>query len=189
MCHDRVVNLADRVWFAWWCLPRTGRGGNPPAWKALERDNGISGGTFSRLINDGQAWVSEETAGKLAKALGVRREWLLSGIGEPPVPPGPIPARPSAGTPPPSSSPIAAPATSEIRLRNDGVQLPSFAVSPGEGARMAAVMWARAKGFPETAVQAVLRMPPTNYGPEEWLAEIRLAAARQRLGTAVGQKD
>lgn len=50
-----------------------------------------------------------------------------------------------------------------------------------EHARNAAVTWARALGLPEEAIRSILVMPLHGYTPEEWLADIRLAAAQLRL--------
>src|SRR5687768_3132483 len=85
-------SLADRVWYAWHCLPRDKRG-HPPSWKSLELKYDISPATFSKLCNESRRSVDMETWPKLEEALRVPAAWLIKGEGKPPMPTGPIPDR------------------------------------------------------------------------------------------------
>ncbi len=86
-------SLADRVWFAYHCLPRTGKQQKPPSYRSIESQAGLAGGTFSRLFTGERQNPEPETLVGLGRALGVSLDWLLTGNGNAPTPPGPVPPR------------------------------------------------------------------------------------------------
>lgn len=87
-------SLADRMWWAWHCLPREGRWAKPPERKGLEAKYGLSNGVLARLFKGEQKTVSSDTLPKIAAALNVSADWLTTGKGEPPKLTGPFRARP-----------------------------------------------------------------------------------------------
>lgn len=74
--------LAQRVWFAWHCLPR-GKDMAPPSWRRLEMAEQLPNGVFSKILSGHRQTVEAQTFRKLARALQVPFLWLLSGE-EPP---------------------------------------------------------------------------------------------------------
>lgn len=88
-----LPTLADRVWFAYHCLPRDAQG-DSPSYVALERPWKLPNGTFSRLVTGAREEVRGKTLGRISKALDVPVEWLLNGGDDGPVPTGIVPPRP-----------------------------------------------------------------------------------------------
>lgn len=85
--------LADRVWFAYQCLPRDPRG-NLPSWRELEVAHKLPNATFHRIVNGGRTEISWRTGEKIAAALRTSEQWLKHGGDNGPVPTGPVPPRP-----------------------------------------------------------------------------------------------
>ncbi len=92
----QLKTIADRVWYAWHCLPRK-KNGRLPSRRSLEQQQGISPATLSKLMAGERVNVRVETIDKVAKALRVTPEWLMSGRGAGPAAHYPVPARPMAG--------------------------------------------------------------------------------------------
>lgn len=76
--------LAQRVWFAWHCLPRQ-KDGFPPSWRGLEMANQLPNGVFSKILSGSRQTVEAATFQKLARALAVPVLWLLSGDDPPAI--------------------------------------------------------------------------------------------------------
>jgi len=85
--------FAARVWLAWHSLPR-GDKGRPPRQIHLEREHGISQGTFSRLFSGYIRTVEPATLIKVARAVQADPTWLVSGIGIAPTATGVVPPMP-----------------------------------------------------------------------------------------------
>jgi hypothetical protein len=92
-----LPTFADRVWFAWHCLPRDERG-RPPQFKALELANGITVGTFSKVLVRGYEDLSRANMAGIARALRVAQHWLEHGGNDGPLPTGLVPPRPGTAT-------------------------------------------------------------------------------------------
>lgn len=167
-----AVDLADRVWLAWWCLPRTGRRGNPPGWKSLEDAHGISQGTISRIVSGERRTVTTDVAERLARALRCSVAWLVAGDGDAPTSSFIIPPRPE----PRSEVQHESPASSVAPPLISGPR------ATATSHRAVACAFARAMGLPEAAVVYCESMPDHPYTADEWLCEIKLAAANQRIG-------
>ena len=91
----RVVgaeSLANRVWLAYHSLPRDAKG-RPPSRRHVEIENDLPRSILSKLFTDERQTVEAATVVKLSRALAVTADWLLSGVGEPPQPTGPVPPR------------------------------------------------------------------------------------------------
>jgi hypothetical protein len=88
-----LPTLADRVWFAYNCLPRDAKG-NPPSYVSLERPLKLPNGTFSRLISRTREDPRGTTLDAIAKTLHLSLDWLLHGGDDGPVPTGIVPPRP-----------------------------------------------------------------------------------------------
>lgn len=81
----RFPTLADRVWYAWQCLPHDEHG-CLPAWRSLERERGLANATFHRLITGETARPSADSLLAVADALRTDAAWLLHEIGDAPTP-------------------------------------------------------------------------------------------------------
>lgn len=79
-----LPTLADRVWFAYHCLPYDETGALP-SHARLERAYGLSGGTFSKTIHGVRTEHMRGTLPKMAEALRVSASWLDEGIGRAPT--------------------------------------------------------------------------------------------------------
>lgn len=88
-----LPTLADRVWFAYHCLPRDARG-NPPSYVSLEQSCKLPNATFSRVISGEREEPRGTTLDKISAALNCKLEWLMRGGDEGPVPTGIVPPRP-----------------------------------------------------------------------------------------------
>lgn len=88
-----LPTFADRVWFAYHCLPRDSRG-EPPQFKSLEVAHGLTIGTFSKVFQRGYEHLSAENMRALAAALRSSRTWLEVGGNDGPIPTGIVPPRP-----------------------------------------------------------------------------------------------
>lgn len=82
-----VDELADRIWLAWHALPRDERG-RPPSFASVEQSKEISNGTLQKICSGKRLGIEAATLSKIAQALGVSADWLLTGAGEPPRPTG-----------------------------------------------------------------------------------------------------
>jgi DNA-binding Xre family transcriptional regulator len=89
---DSSEDFADRVWLAYWSLPRIDRG-RPESFHRLEKRHGISNGTLGEISSGKRQSVTTPTLGKIANALRVAAGWLADGTGVAPTPTGPVPAR------------------------------------------------------------------------------------------------
>jgi hypothetical protein len=87
-----AMTLADRVWLAYWSLPRGPRK-RPPSYKKLEESAGLPNGILSKLITEERKGATPDTLALLAQALRVEPGWLAWGTGTPPTPTGTVPAR------------------------------------------------------------------------------------------------
>ena len=87
--------LADRVWFAYHCLP-VDHDGALPSYRSLEIAYGLSFATFSKTVMGTRTQHARGTIPKLAEALRGPTKWLDEGKGkEPTLPKGRIvPPRP-----------------------------------------------------------------------------------------------
>lgn len=88
-----MKTLADRVWYAYHCLPRTGRLRKPPSKRSLEIRYGLSNGMLGRLMAGERQHPEPETLVALAKMFGVTMEWLVTGEGTAPESREPVPPR------------------------------------------------------------------------------------------------
>ena len=88
-----METLADRVWYAYHCLPRTGRFKKPPSYRSVEMKVGLTNGTLSRIFSGERERPEPETLVALAKVLGVTLDWLLTGKGAGPTTTEVIPPR------------------------------------------------------------------------------------------------
>lgn len=79
----KLDTLAERVWYAWHCLPRAAYG-KPPSWRGLEHDHSLPPGVFSALMAGHRHSVEVATGLRMAAALRVGVAWLLFGEGEAP---------------------------------------------------------------------------------------------------------
>jgi hypothetical protein len=93
----QLPTLADRVWFAYHCLPRDERG-EPPSMRSLEKSVGLHEGTLSKLLA-GAKDHRRQTFAKIATALRVSEHWLDYGGNDGPVPTGIVPPRPGQAWP------------------------------------------------------------------------------------------
>ena len=92
-----LATLADRVWFAYHCLPRDAKG-NPPSYVSLERPWKLPNGTLSRVVYAERKDLRGMTLGLIAKALNVKLDWLMNGGRvDRPVPTGTVPPRLTTG--------------------------------------------------------------------------------------------
>ena len=87
-----MLTLADRIWYALHCMPRSPEG-EPPTYVDIETAANLSNGTMSKLIRGVREGASLATAARLAKALNVSLGWLQSGDGDAPTPTGIVPPR------------------------------------------------------------------------------------------------
>lgn len=92
MTDENQAAFADRVWRAYWSLPRT-KHGRPDSFHALEREFALANGILGKIVNNRRNMVSATTMAALAKALRTTMEYLTDGSGEAPTPTGPIPPR------------------------------------------------------------------------------------------------
>lgn len=88
-----LPTLADRVWFAYHCLPRDSKG-TPPSYVSVERPWKLPNNTLSRIISSERKDLRGKTLGLIAKALNVKLEWLMNGGEDGPLPTGIVPPRP-----------------------------------------------------------------------------------------------
>lgn len=88
-----LPSLADRVWFAYHCLPRDEKG-NLPSYVSVERPWKLPNNTLSRVISTERKDLRGKTLDLIAKALNVSIEWLMNGGDDGPVPTGIVPPRP-----------------------------------------------------------------------------------------------
>lgn len=88
-----LPTLADRVWFAYHCLPRD-EAGKPPSWRQLEETSSLPAATFSRTVSGQRTEHRRGNFEKLALVLQVSQHWLDHGGDDGPVPTGPVPPRP-----------------------------------------------------------------------------------------------
>ncbi len=87
-----VNDLADRVWLAYHALPRDAKG-RPPSRRKVEIENNLPRSIFSKLFTDERGSIGGASTVKLAKALAVSTDWLLTGEGTGPTPTGHVPPR------------------------------------------------------------------------------------------------
>ncbi len=73
-----LEGLAQRIWFAWHCLPR-GKDGTPPSWRSLEMSHQLPNGVFSKILAGSRQTVEAATYQKLGRALRAPVLWLLTG--------------------------------------------------------------------------------------------------------------
>lgn len=71
----RLPTLADRAWYAYHCLPRSGAG-KLPTFKELEVSVGIAYGTLSHVMKGRRSQHQHETFREMARALRVSEAWL-----------------------------------------------------------------------------------------------------------------
>lgn len=88
-----LPTLADRVHFAYHCLPRDSRG-EPPSYRLLEREYDLPHATLSKTIMGQRTKHQRVTVPKIAKALRVTMHWLDYGGEYGPIPTGIVPPRP-----------------------------------------------------------------------------------------------
>jgi len=88
-----MKTLADRIWYAYHCLPRTGRMRKPPTRRSLEIKYGLSNGMLGRLLAGERQHPEPETLVALSKMFGVSLDWLMTGDGVAPVATEPVPPR------------------------------------------------------------------------------------------------
>lgn len=93
MRDDETFN--GRAWLAYHSLPRDKKKGTPPARSTLEQAHGLSNAQLTKVFNG--AGATTATLPRIAAALNVSQDWLITGVGAPPTPTGPVPPRP--GTP------------------------------------------------------------------------------------------
>lgn len=104
MTDEKRETFADRVWLAYWSLPRVRppkRVGGVPRPESIDRLEGkfeISNGTIGRILSGKRKEVMSDTLPKLAEALNVSPTWLATGHGRPPKPSGPFPTRDQQGS-------------------------------------------------------------------------------------------
>lgn len=169
-----LTTLADRVWFAWHCLPRDARG-KPPPITAIEVQAGLSRGSIGRLLRDERKDMRTASLARLAPVMKTTIQWLASAEGEPPHLTGPIFPRD--------------PSTIDWAEAPDesGVIPRALRDEPGEpySARSAAIIFARANGVDERAVAMVRDAPARDYTAEEWYARIKLTAADMRAPSTI----
>ncbi|WP_437591521.1 hypothetical protein [Sorangium sp. So ce1000] len=89
--------LVDRAWWALHCLPRDKKG-KPPSYRSLEVQYKLPLAILSKLFSGERHAVEERTLPKLASALRVTPDWLLTGKGERPHPTGDVPSRVAFGS-------------------------------------------------------------------------------------------
>lgn len=82
-----LPTLADRVWFAYHCLPPDDDG-RLPSWRELEAKFDLPQGTFSRTISGDRTEHHWKTYELLAVALRIQENWLKHGGDNGPVPNG-----------------------------------------------------------------------------------------------------
>lgn len=87
-------SMGHRAWFAWHCLKRDDRL-QPPAWRELERANGLTNGSLYKLIWGKATRPSYDRLVRMARALGCTPEWLINENGPGPVASLPVPPRPA----------------------------------------------------------------------------------------------
>jgi transcriptional regulator with XRE-family HTH domain len=92
MTAENQETFADRVWRAYWSLPRT-KQGRPDSFHALEREFGLANGIIGKIVKGYRNSVTGPTLAGIARALGVSMEYLADGSGAAPTPTGPVPSR------------------------------------------------------------------------------------------------
>jgi len=153
-----TITLADRVWLAYWSLPRTGKRGKPPAYASLEAAAGLPNGIISKLVNGDRQTAAPETLEALAKALRVEPAWLAWGKGTAPTPSGELPPRTLATAPQEEEEAV-------------GVEAGPSAVAPA------------VRDAVREAVEKALAEAPADAGPHEVLA-----LARMHVGQGTSRK-
>lgn len=89
-----LPTLADRVWFAYHCLPRSFNGA-PISFRAVEAAHGLPNGTIQRASTGARKELTKRVFRLLAQALRVTETWLeFGGDGGPE--PTVVPPRPGA---------------------------------------------------------------------------------------------
>lgn len=91
-----LPTLADRVWFAYHCLPRD-HDGTLPSYRSLEDAYGLSQATFSKTVTGVRTQHARGTLPKMAEALRVTTKWLDEGKGRGPTLPLGISVPPRPG--------------------------------------------------------------------------------------------
>jgi hypothetical protein len=84
-----MQTFAERAWYAYQCLPRDPRG-RPLSYRSLEIRYDLPRSSLSRLFSGAHGSVDASNVPRLARALGVSVEWLISGHGAPPTAAGPV---------------------------------------------------------------------------------------------------
>jgi hypothetical protein len=94
----QLPTVADRVWFAYHCLPRDDAG-TLPSYRQLELAYGLSIGTFSKTVLGLRTNHWPDTIPKMSAALRCPGQWLMHGDGPmPKLPAGAaVPPRPGTG--------------------------------------------------------------------------------------------
>jgi transcriptional regulator with XRE-family HTH domain len=90
---DLLPALADRVWFAYHCLPRD-KAGAPPSLRSLEAACGLANGTIQKTAKGQRKEHTKSTFRLMAQALRVTESWLEFGGDNGPIPTGMVPPRP-----------------------------------------------------------------------------------------------
>lgn len=71
------MSLADRIWYAYHCLPRDERG-EPPQKKEFERKHGIYNGLLAKIFSGERPSPSADAVQQIAKAFGVSVDFLTN---------------------------------------------------------------------------------------------------------------
>lgn len=88
-----LPTLADRVWFAYHCLPRDAKG-RLPSWRQLELNYKLPQAFFSRLVSGERSNPTHDNFTSMCVALRCKQQWMDRGGDDGPVPTGIVPPRP-----------------------------------------------------------------------------------------------
>ena len=159
-------SFANRVWLAYHSLPRDAKG-RPPSRRQVELENDLPRSILSKLFTAERQTVEGATVVKLSRALAVTADWLLSGVGEPPRPTGPVPPR-NLDTPP----------TGDERTFS-GQSWPEATTAMGMRAVQIAIALKNVSDAVDKETRTLLREPISSL--------IELGSELHRLSTAIGK--
>ncbi len=148
----RTDTLSDRVWLAYWSLPREKRG-RPATYRRLEVEGGLPNGIISKLVMGDRQSAAPDTIAVLADVLKVDPAWLAWGKGEPPTPTGTVPPRTLEAS---------------AAVEESGEAVPE----------LAAVVSPHVQEIVRNAVEAALLEAPAEAGPLEVLSAALMHVSR-----------
>lgn len=93
----QLTSLADRVWYAYHCLPRD-EAGELPSYRQLETAYGLSQGTLSKMVLGTRTHLWQDTIPHVCEALRCSEPWLMRGEGNGPRLPVGAVVQPRPGT-------------------------------------------------------------------------------------------